>query len=145
MSNKDKLQRIMIDKDNNYETGVHVSFSSSNGTSENAFKKVLELVQRIVNRKLCKRDKNKTAETRVQFHHFLQYETHRHTHTLLKIPSIYDKKQVLDLIKKTATSMKEINECYIEDVYKTDIANVVYKTSQLRLGTDDDDRTYLFL
>ena len=70
MSNKDKVQRLITDKDNNYETGIHVCFSSSTGTSQYAFEKVLELIQRIVNRKLCKRDKNVSTETRVQFYHF---------------------------------------------------------------------------
>lgn len=145
MSNKDKLQRIMIDKDNNYETGTHVCFSSFRDTSQYAFEKALELIQRIVNRKLCKRDKNVSTETRVQFYHFFQYETHRHSHCLLKIPSIYNKKSVFDLIIKTATKMKEINKCYIKKVYKNDIANVVYTSSQLTLGRSDDDKTYKFI
>lgn len=145
MSNKDKVQRLITDKDNNYETGIHVCFSSSTGTSQCAFEKVLELIQRIVNRKLCKRDKNVSTETRVQFYHFFQYETHRHSHCLLKIPSMYDKKYVYELIIKTATRMKEIRKCYLKKVYKSDIANVVYTSSQLTLGRSDDDKTYRFL
>lgn len=142
---KDKVQRYITDKDNNYETGVHVCFSSSAGTSQYAFEKVLELIQRIVNRKLCKRDKNVNYETRVQFYHFLQYETHRHSHCVLKIPSRYDKKHVYELIIKTAIRMKEIRKCYLKKVYKSDIANVVYTSSQLTLGRSDDDKTYRFL
>ena len=145
ITDKDRFQEILIDKDNQYETGIHICFSSSSGTSRHAFNKALELIQRKVNRKLCNRDRWITTESRVHFYHFLQYDTHRHSHCILKIPSTYNKKHVYDLIIKVAIGLKEIRKCYLKKVYKTVCANVFYSSSQLTLGHSNDDRTYLFL
>jgi len=145
ITDKDRFQEILIDKDNQYETGIHICFSSSSGTSRHAFNKALELIQRKVNRKLCRRDRYVNIKTRVQFYHFLQYDTHRHSHCILKIPSKYNKKHVYDLIVRVATELKEIRKCYLKKVYKTECASVIYSSSKLTLGQSNDDRTYLFL
>ena len=136
--NKEELQKELLKKEHSLETDVVLVFNTYKNISKTSLIKTLDNLQHIVNRKINKRDKNTTSDSRIAFFHFPQIAHNNcHSHCIVRIPRKFEKKHVLDLIKDCFERLDSNYKVYCENVVKNKIANVIYTTRKFNRNDDE--------
>ena len=121
----------------NFDAGEPEPYSQIMGTSEKSFHKVVKTIEECVR---SKKEQNSDVTIGLQ---------------MVLLPEYADQVIPLALLgKELEVDYTVIKHCSDDGEgslgidytwYKSDIANVVYKSSQLTLGRSDDDKTYKFI